>query len=325
MHAFHRCIGALFASAALIIPGAAMASDAFPNNPVRLILPFPPGGPSDIQGRVLGDQLGKQLGVNVVPDNRPGAGGNFGLEIASKSAPTGYNIVLSSPTIAISPSLYKKLNYNAESDLMPIARLTAIENVMVVHPSVPAKTLKQFVALAKSHRGKINYGSGGAGTTNHLANEMFQHYAKIKMLHVPYKGATRAALALISGEIDEVVVSVPSVIPYIKSGKVRPIAVLSPKRVPQLPGVPTAIESGFKDFTISIWYGMFAPTGTPKEAVAKLNQEITKALHSPGLSKKLTDMGIRPWPGTPQELGALVSSEKARFAALIQNSGIQKR
>lgn len=326
MHRFQRHLWVAAALVAVSLFSApAIASQAYPENPVRLILPFPPGGPSDIQGRVLAEQLSKQLQVNVLPDNRPGAGGNFGMEIAAQSPPNGYHIILSSPSIAISPSLYKKLNYDADRDLTPVARLTSIENVMVVHPSVPAKTLQQFVTLTRNHRGKINFGSGGAGTTNHLANEMFQHYAKIKMLHVPYKGATRAALALISGEVDEVVVSVPSVMSYIKSGKVRPIAVLSHKRVPQLPDVPTAIESGFKDFTISIWYGMFAPAGTPREIVARLNQEITAALNEPALNKRLTDMGIQPWPGTAEALGTLVTTEKARFAALIKNAGIAKR
>jgi len=326
MHLYQECFCAIAASTALILSsGIAAAADSYPEKPVRLILPFPPGGPSDIQGRALGDQLSKQLGVQVVPDNRAGAGGNFGLEVASQAPADGYNIVLSSPTVAISPSLYKKLNYVAERDLTPVARMTAIENVMVVHPSVPARTLQEFVTLTNKYRGKIDYGSGGAGTTNHLANEMFQHYANIKMLHVPYKGATRAALALIAGEVDEVVVSVPSVMPYIKSGRVKPIAVLSKKRVSQLPDVPTAIESGFKDFTISIWYGIFAPAGTPKHLVTRLNQEITKALNSPTLGGRLTGMGIEPWPGTPQELADLVSSEKARFASLIKSAGIAKR
>lgn len=326
MHAIQRCIRAVAVATVLImLPVAQTAAQAFPDKPLRLILPFPPGGPSDIQGRVLADQLSKQLNVNVLPDNRPGAGGNFGLEIASQAPADGYHIVLSSPTVAISPSLYKSLNYNAERDLTPVARMSSIENVMVVHPSVPAKTLREFVTLARNHRGQINFGSGGAGTTNHLANEMFQHYAKIKMLHVPYKGATRAALALIGGEVDEVVVSVPSVMPYIKSGKVRPIAVLSRERVPQLPQIPTAIESGYKDFTISIWYGIFAPAGTPKDVVARLNQEITSALKSPALGGRLSGMGIQPWPGTPQDLATLVSTEKARFAELIKTAGIQKR
>lgn len=326
MHAFRRYICAFVAAVVLVIlPVTPVVAQGYPDKPVRLILPFPPGGPSDIQGRALGDQLSKQLGVTVLADNRAGAGGNFGLEVASQAPADGYHIVLSSPTIAISPSLYKSLNYNAERDLTPVARITSIENVMVVHPSVPARTLREFVTLARSHSGKIDFGSGGAGTTNHLANEMFQHYAKIKMLHVPYKGATRAALALISGEVDEVVVSVPSVMPYIKSGKVVPIAVLSRERVSQLPQVPTAIESGFKDFTISIWYGIFAPAGTPDNLVTRLNQEITKALQSPALGARLTGLGIQPWPGTPQELATLVSTEKARFAALIKTAGIKQR
>lgn len=326
MPVFNRRVLTTAAFAALImLPFAEVAAQAFPDKPLRLILPFPPGGPSDIQGRALADQLSKQLNVNVLPDNRPGAGGNFGLEIASQSPADGYHIVLSSPSVAISPSLYKSLNYNAERDLTPVARMTSIENVMVVHPSVPARSIREFVTLARNHRGEINFGSGGAGTTNHLANEMFQHYAKIKMLHVPYKGATRAALALIGGEVDEVVVSVPSVMPYIKSGRVRPIAVLSRERVPQLPQVPTAIESGYKDFTISIWYGIFAPAGTPQNVLARLNQEITTALKSPELSGRLSTLGIQPWPGTQQELATLVSSEKARFAELIRIAGIKKR
>ncbi|MDH4149274.1 MAG: tripartite tricarboxylate transporter substrate binding protein [Betaproteobacteria bacterium] len=326
MPVFNRRVLTTAAFAALImLPFAEVAAQAFPDKPLRLILPFPPGGPSDIQGRALADQLSKQLNVNVLPDNRPGAGGNFGLEIASQSPADGYHIVLSSPSVAISPSLYKSLNYNAERDLTPVARMTSIENVMVVHPSVPARSIREFVTLARNHRGEINFGSGGAGTTNHLANEMFQHYAKIKMLHVPYKGATRAALALIGGEVDEVVVSVPSVMPYIKSGRVRPIAVLSRERVPQLPQVPTAIESGYKDFTISIWYGIFAPAGTPQNVLARLNQEITTALKSPELSGRLSTLGIQPWPGTQQELATLVSSEKVRFAELIRIAGIKKR
>ncbi len=326
MHAIRRYICAIVAPVVLVIlPVTPVVAQGYPDKTVRLILPFPPGGPSDIQGRALADQLSKQLGVTVLADNRAGAGGNFGLEVASQAPADGYHIVLSSPTIAISPSLYKSLNYNAERDLTPVARMTSIENVMVVHPSVPARSLREFVTLARSHSGKIDFGSGGAGTTNHLANEMFQHYAKIKMLHVPYKGATRAALALISGEVDEVVVSVPSVMPFIKSGKVVPIAVLSRERVSQLPQVPTAIESGFKDFTISIWYGIFAPAGTPDNLVTRLNQEITKALQSPELSARLTGLGIQPWPGTPQELATLVSTEKARFAALIKTAGIKPR
>jgi tripartite-type tricarboxylate transporter receptor subunit TctC len=323
-HSFRFAAAAFSLLLTGLLPAYSLAQ-SYPDKPIRLILPFPPGGPSDIQGRALAEQLGKQLGVSVLPDNRPGAGGNFGLEIAAQAPADGYHIVLSSPTIAISPSLYKKLNYNAERDLVLVARLTAIENVMVVHPSVPAKTLQQFVALSRGYKERLTFGSGGAGTTNHLANEMFQYFAKVSMLHVPYKGATRAALALISGEVDEVVVSVPSVMPYIQSGKLRPLAVLSRERVPQLPKVPTAIESGFKDFTISIWYGMLAPAGAPADRISRLSREIGDALRSAALKSRLEKLGIQPWPGTAAELGALIRSEKARFGTLIRHAGIRKR
>lgn len=325
MHRVLSRIGSVVASILLVLLCGSAFAQSFPSKPVRLILPFPPGGPSDIQGRVLAQQLSEQIGQTVVSDNRPGVGGNFGLEVASKAPPNGYTIVLSSPTVAISPSLYKRLNYNADTDLAPVARLTTIENVLVVHPSVPAKSLNEFVELARTHSGKLNFGSGGAGTTNHLANEMLQHIAKIKMVHIPFKGATLAVLSLISGEVDEVVVSVPSVMPYIKAGKVRPLAVLSSKRVPQLPNVPTGIEAGYKGLTISIWYGIFAPAGTPRNIVMRLNQEITKALNAPALKKRLVNLGIQPWPGSPEELASLVRSEKERFAALIKAAGISKR
>ncbi len=325
MHSVLSRSGAAVASILLALSCASAFAQSFPTKPVRLILPFPPGGPSDIQGRALAQQLSVQFGQTVVSDNRPGVGGNFGLEVASKAPADGYTIVLSSPTVAISPSLYKRLNYNADKDLAPVARMTTIENVLVVHPSVPANSLKEFVALARSYRGGLNFGSGGAGTTNHLANEMLQHIAKIKMVHVPYKGATRAALALISGEVDEVVVSVPSVMPYIKAGKVRPLAVLSRERVPQLPNVPTGIESGYKGLAISIWYGIFAPAGTPRDIVMRLNQEITKAINSPDLEKRLVNLGIEPWPGSPEEFSSLVRSERERFAQLIKSAGIKKR
>lgn len=321
---FSRSTAAV-ASVVLALLSVNSFAQSFPSRPVRLILPFPPGGPSDIQGRALAQQLTEQLGQTVISDNRPGVGGNFGLEVASKAPADGYTIVLSSPTVAISPSLYKRLNYNADNDLTPVARMTTIENVLIVHPSVPAKSLREFVELARTYRGGLNFGSGGAGTTNHLANEMLQHIARIKMVHVPYKGATRAALSLISGEVDEVIVSVPSVMPYINAGKVRPLAVLSRERVPQLPQVPTGIEAGYKGLAISIWYGIFAPAGTPRDIVMRLNREITKALDAPALKERLVNLGIQPWPGSPEEFASLVRSERARFAQLIQAAGIRKR
>lgn len=304
---------------------AHVLAQAYPAKPVRMLLPFPAGAPSDLVGRLIGQKMSEQLGQNLVPDNRAGAGGNLALGLAATSPADGYTVVVSSPTIAISPSLYKKLSYNGMKDLAPIARLAAIENVMVVHPSVPAKTLKQFVALARSKPGVLNYGSGGAGTTNHLANELLKYLEKINVVHVPYKGATLATVAAISGEVDQTIVSVASILTLIKEKRVRPIVVLSEKRVPNLPDVPTSTEAGFPDFKMSIWYAMFAPAGTPRDVINRLTQEAQKALDSKELRQTLDAQSITPWYGTPDQLADLVKSETARYATIIKGAGIQQQ
>ena len=303
--------------------GVALAQN-YPVKPIRLILPFPPGAPSDILGRAVGQKLSEQLGENVVPDNRVGAGGNLGTAAVVKAPADGYTLLIATPSIALSPSLYASLTYDAVKDLAPVARLATIENVLLVHPSVPVKTLKQFVALARAHPGKLNYGSGGPGTTNHLANELLKNLEKIKIVHVPYKGATVATVALIGGEVDEVIVSVASVLPMIKAGKVRALAVLSERRVPTLPDVPTSKEAGVDNFTMSIWYGMFAPAATPREIIARLNREVTKALEAPDMRERLATAGIDPWPGTPDQMGNLLRSETARYAVIIRAAGLPR-
>jgi tripartite-type tricarboxylate transporter receptor subunit TctC len=207
------------AAAAVALSCAVIGTDAmaqaYPSKPIRMILPFPAGAPSDLVGRFIGQKMGEQMGHNMLPDNRVGAGGTLALSLAATSPADGYTVLVTSPTIAISPALYKKLSYDAVRDFAPVARLAAIENVMVVHPSVPAKTLKQFIDLAKSKPGVLNYGSGGAGTTNHLANELLKYLQKINVVHVPYKGATLATVAAISGEVDQTIVSVASILPLI--------------------------------------------------------------------------------------------------------------
>ena len=229
---FGRMRSALILAPLLIASFCSAAlAQTYPTKPIRLILPFPPGAPSDLVGRLVGQKLSEQLGENVIPDNRPGAGGNLALAAVAKSAPDGYTLTVSTPGIALSPSLYKTLHYDPLKDLVPVARLVTVENVMLVHPSVPTKTLKEFIALARAHPGKLNYGSGGPGTTNHLANELLKYLEKIDIVHVPYKGATVATVALIGGEIDEVIVSVASVLSLINAGKVRPLVVLSENRL----------------------------------------------------------------------------------------------
>jgi tripartite-type tricarboxylate transporter receptor subunit TctC len=313
---------ALTCCAALLQANA--IAQTYPNKPIRLVLPFPPGAPSDLVGRTIGQKMGEQMGQSLVPENRAGAGGTLGLALVAKAPPDGYTIMVTSPTIALSPLLYSNLAFDPAKDFTPVARLASIENVMLVHPSVPVKTLKEFIALARSRPGKLNYGSGGPGTTNHLANELLKSLEKIDMVHVPYKGATVATTALMGGEVDQVIVSVASVLPLIKARRVRAIAVLSEKRVPTLPDVPTSTEAGFPNFRMSIWYGMMAPAGTPREIVARLHQEIVKALDDRTLRQQMANAGMDPWLGTPEEMGNLVRSESGRYAKIIQSAGIKK-
>jgi tripartite-type tricarboxylate transporter receptor subunit TctC len=303
---------------------SAASAQGYPSKPIRLILPFPPGSPSDMVGRTIGQKLSTQIGQNLLPDNRAGAGGTLGLAVAAKSPPDGYTILVTSPTIAISPLLYANLPFDSLRDFVPVARLASIENVVVVHPSVPAKTLKEFIALARAHPGKLNYGSGGPGTTNHLANELLKSIQKINMVHVPYKGASLAAQALIGGEVDEVILAVAPALPFIRAGRVRPLAVLSEKRVRTLPDVPTAAEAGVPNFRMSIWYGLFAPAGTPRDIVNQLYREVEKAMQDAELLQRMSNAGMDPWLGTPDDMGNLLRSEIARFAKLAQSAGLKK-
>ena len=320
-----RACDAVFVGAlALVASVPAIAQQSYPSKPIRLILPFPPGAPSDLVGRTIGQKLGEQMGQSFIPDNRAGAGGTVGLAFVAKAPPDGYTVLLASPAIALTPLLYSNLSYDVSKDFTPLARLASIENVMLVHPSVPVKSLKEFIALARSQPGKLNYGSGGPGTTNHLANELLKSLEKINIVHVPYKGATVATTALMGGEVDEVIVSVASVLPLIKAGRVRPIAVLSEKRVATLPTVPTSTEAGFPNFRMSIWYGLFGPGGMPRELVARLHGEIVKAFDDPRLRSQMAGAGMDPWLGGPEEMGKLLKSEMARYAKVIEAAGIKK-
>jgi len=304
---------------------AAAGAQSYPVKPLRLIVPFPAGASSDIVGRMLGDKLSEQMGEQVLADNRPGAGGNVGIGFTAKSPPDGYTMVIATSSIAVSPSLYLKLGYDPVKDLAPVARLTSIPNVLVVHPSIPAKTLRQFIALARAHPGKLNFGSGGAGTTNHLANELLKHLEKVDIVHVPYKGVTQAMLAMMGGEVDEVVMPVASALTHIRAGKVRALVVLSQARISTLPDVPTAIEAGVPGLTLTVWYGMFAPAATPREIVTRLNRELVKALETPDLRERLAAIGVDPWPGTPEELGELLRSEIETFGRVVRSANLPKQ
>ena len=315
--------GALFCVAAIQTPAMAQQSSAnYPAKTVRMILPFAPGGPSDIIGRALAQKLSEQTGQPVVVDNRPGAGGNLGMEVGAKAPADGYTITLTSPTMAISPSLYRKLSFDPLKDFAPISMVANIPNIMVVHLSVPVKTLNEYIQLARSSPGKFNYGSSGAGSTTHLSSEILSNLAGLKMVHVPYKGQGLALVGLLSGQVDMMILAVPSVLPMIQSNKVRAIAALSAKRLPSVPQVPTTGESGVKDFEVSVWFGMLAPAGTPRDIINRLNQELVKALAAADIRDRFTAGGIEALTSTPEQFASFVRAETVRYAKVIKDANI---
>lgn len=322
MRIAHSIAAAIACCAGAVAPMTTLAQ-AYPTKPIRMILPFPPGGPTDITGRAIAQKLSDQLGQPVVPENRPGAAGNLGLELGAKAPPDGYAITLAAPPIAVSPALYKKLNYDALRDFAPVSLVAAIQNIMVVHNSVPAKNVKEFIALARRNPGKLNFSSSGAGSTNHLASELLKGRFKLDMVHVPFKGSAPALVALMSGEVDFGTMAVPGAIPIVRAKRVRPLAVLSEKRVPALPDVPNMKESGVDDFVVPIWYGILAPAGTPREIVNRLNSEIHKALASPDMKERLASSGVDPLVSTPEHFASFIKSETARYAKVVKDAGLK--
>ncbi len=309
---------------AALMPGSAPAqADAYPNKPLRFILPFPPGGGTDILGRIISERLAANLGQPVVIENRGGAGGNVGAEAAAKSAPDGYTIVLAAPSLAISPSLYSKLNYDPVKDFAPISLVATVPNVMITPPSVPAQTLREFIALAKSKPGSMNFGSGGNGTSNHLAGELFNIVAGVKLVHVPYKGVNLAMNDVLSGEVHLVVIGIPAAAPHIKAGKLRALALIAPQRSPALPEVPTVAEAGLPNFEVTTWYGVLAPAGTPRPIVTRLNAELVKIMHAPELKERLASLATDPATSTPEEFAAYIKQEIAKWAEVVRKAGLK--
>ncbi len=312
----------LFSLGCAVVAGPATAQQ-YPTKPIRMVLPFPPGGPTDITGRAIAQKLSEQLGQPVVPENRPGAAGNLGLEVGAKAPADGYAITLTAPPLAVSPALYRKLNYDAVRDFAPISLVAVIQNIMVVHNSVPAKNVKEFIALARRYPGKLNFSSSGAGSTNHLASELLKGRFKLDMVHVPFKGSAPALVALMSGEVDFGTMAVPGAIPIVRAKKVRPLAVLSEKRVAALPDVPNMKESGVDDFVVPIWYGLLAPSGTPREIITRLNSEVHKALAAPDLTQRLANSGVEPMVNSPEQFSAFIKSEIARYAQVVRDAGLK--
>ena len=306
-----------------IFVSAAGAQEAYPSRPVKFILPFPPGGGTDILGRVIAEQLSANLGQPVVTENRGGAGGNVGAEAAAHSAPDGYTIVLVAPSLAISKTLYSKLNYDPVKDFAPISLVATVPNVMITNPAVEATNLQEFIALARSRPGAMNYGSGGAGTSNHLAGELFNMVTGTKLVHVPYKGVNLAMQGVLAGEIQLVFIGIPAALPHIKAGKLRALALVAPQRSPALPEVPTVAEAGLKDFEVTTWYGIMTPSGTPRPIVSRLNAELVKIMHTPDVKERLAGMATDPLTSTPEEFAAYLRQEIAKWGDVVRKANLK--
>ncbi len=312
-------LGVVFLGAALVAPGWAQP---YPNRPIRLVLPFPPGGSTDILGRIVAQSLSERLGQPVVSDNRPGLGGYLGLEIASHASNDGHTITIASLIYASGPLTYPSMKFNPVKDLTPIGQISEAPNFVVVNPSVPAKTLKQLVDHVRANPKKLNYATSGTGSTLHLSAAMLNSITKMDLVHVAYKGGGGPAMtAVVAGEVQMIVLG-PASIPHFRAGKARALAVLSEQRISVTPDVPTAREQGF-DVVVAGWHGLLAPAGTPRDRINRLNQEWVKAAASPEVKARLEKLGFFPRPGTPEQFGAYLRNETARWSKLIKEVGIK--
>jgi len=305
----------------VLTPALAMAQK-FPDHNIRLIVPFPPGGPNDIIARVISLKMGEILKQTIVVDNRGGQGGVLGTDLVAKAKPDGYTIAITSAgALAISPSM-EKVAYDTLKDLAPVTLVAKVPEMLVVAENVPAKNMAELVALAKKQPGKLNFASSGPGSLPHLAGELFKLTAKIDIVHVPYRGAAPAVNDLLGGQVQMVFLDLPVLLPQVKAGKLRPIAVGAEKRVPSAPDVPTTAEAGMPSLLTENWYGMVAPAGTPKEDVAALNKAAVEAMKDPGVSAKLSSVGAQLMGDSPDEFRAFVASETAKWAKVIKDAGV---
>jgi tripartite-type tricarboxylate transporter receptor subunit TctC len=312
-----------FGLLALLIAGSPAAQTSYPEKPIRLVVGFPTGSPADVVGRLFGQRLADALGKPIVVDNAPGAAGNIASDRVAKAAPDGYTLgLLSQGQLAINPSLYK-LTFDPVKDFAPVSQVTVSPNMLVVNNAVPAKTLKELVALAKAQPGELTFASGGNGTTTHMAAELLKSAAGLDIRHIPYKGISAAIPDLLGGRVTMMLTSIEGVAPVVREGKLRALAVTSLKRVPTFPELPTVAESGYSGFEVSSWFGLFAPARTSAPIVGKLHLEIVKALAQTDLRARLADLGLEAIGSSPDELAAVIKAEIPKWAKLIKESGIK--
>lgn len=310
------------ACALALAPLAAHAQAAFPTRPITIVVPFSAGGTTDILARVIGQYMSKDLGQPVIVDNRAGAGGNIGAQNVARAAPDGYTILMGTVgTHAINQSLYKKMPFDPIKDFAPLSRVALVPNLLVANPAQPFKSVKELIAYAKANPGKVTFGSSGSGTSIHLSGEMFQHMAGVKMQHVPYRGSSPAVTDLLGGQIAVMFDNMPSAIGHVKAGKLRALAVTTPKRSPALPDVPTIAEAGVPGYSATSWFGLLAPANTPAPVVARLNASILKALADPEVKKKMAEQGAEPFGEKPEQFAEFIRSETAKWGTIVKQSG----
>lgn len=311
------CVIAVNAHAQTAAPGV-----AYPTKPIRFVVPFAPGGGTDIVARLIGQRLNEGLGEPVVVDNRGGAGSTVGTDIVCKAPPDGYTLLLGNISLAFNAWLYKALPYNAVRDLAPVSMVAVQPNIVVVHPSVPARSIKEFIDYARANPGKLSYASAGSGSGTHLAGEMLKDRLKIDMLHVPYKGTGPAITDLIGGQVQVMISTFASALPHVKSGRLRALGVTSARRSAATPEVPTLMEAGVQDYDYSTWYALFMPAGTAPSIVTKVNQVTRQALDRDDMKQKFDAQGVEAWSNTPAELGAYLRTETEKWGKVVRAAGI---
>jgi tripartite-type tricarboxylate transporter receptor subunit TctC len=315
-------LAAVAAALAFISCGEA-AAQSWPDKPIHMIVPFPPGGSADTLARLLDDKIQATLRQPIVVDNHPGAGGNLGTDIAAKSPPDGYTFLMTPSSIASQPSLYSKLTWDPVRDFAPVGLVATTPNILVVNTAVPAHSVKELIALAKAQPGRLSYASGGIGATNHLAGELFKRMTDTQIVHVPYRGNPLAVIDVMNGQVTMMFDFMITSLPHVKAGELRALAVTGAKRAPQVPDLPTVSESGVPGYEASTWFAVMAPAGTPGPIIARLNHELNAALTLPDIRKRLDQLGAEPLGGTPDDAARLLKSEIAKWADVIKAAHIQ--
>ena len=307
----------------LALACAGANAQGYPSKPIRLVVPYPAGGPLDIMARAIGQKLTEAWSQPVIVDNRAGAGGNIGADLVAKAAPDGYTLLMGAvATQAINPALYSKIPYDAAKDFAPVALVAQVPNILVVNPAVPVNSVRELIELARAKPGTLNFASGSTGSTGHLAGELFKTMAGVDMVHIPYKGAAPATTDLLAGQVQLMFDNLANALPNVKAGKLRALAVTTLARSPAVPDLPTIAESGLPGFDLTTWFGLLVPAGTPPEIVAKLSAEVVRALNSNDMRERLQRMGAEPPANnTPEHFAAFIRSEAAKYAKVVKSSG----